>query len=78
MDPLGLHGHVAFRVDIGVEGPPCGQEVLDFQGGQFDEAMAQVRLEAGGLGVQDDLAGHSVGMPCFAAGFNPRGASAGM
>jgi hypothetical protein len=43
-----------------VETPARGQEVLDLQGGEFHQPVAEVRLETGGLGVGDDLTGHGL------------------
>jgi hypothetical protein len=41
-----------------VEASARGDEVLDLQGGELHQPVAEVRLEAGSLGVEDDLAGH--------------------
>jgi len=55
---LGVRRHVAAGVDVDVEAPPRRHEVLDLQAGDFHQPVAGGGLEAGGLGVKDDLARH--------------------
>ena len=72
MDPLGVGGHVALGVDIGVEAPPGGQEILNLQGGDLDQPVPELGLEASGFSVEDNLARHFLEMPCFGPGINLR------
>jgi len=71
---LGLGRHVALGVDIDVEAAPGGQIVLDLQARQFHQPVAQVRLEARGFSVEDDLARHGLSIALFGGAFK-RGAS---
>jgi hypothetical protein len=58
--PLGLDRHVAARVDIDVEAAPGRDEVLDLEAGEFDQAVTEMGLEAGGFGVEYDLTRHDL------------------
>ncbi len=55
---LGLGLDVALGVDVAVEAGAGGNEVLELQARQLDQPVAGTRIKAGGLGVEDDLAGH--------------------
>jgi len=70
---LGLRRHVPLGVDIAVEGPPGGDEVLDLQAGQLHQAVALTGLKARGFGIQNDLARHGRSMTRFVRPFNRRG-----
>ena len=50
-----LLGHLALRVDVGVEGAPRGHVVDDLDGAELDDAVAGRRVESGRLGVEHDL-----------------------
>ena len=55
VDPHRLVGHLALRVDVGVEGA-AGRHVVDeLDRAELDDAVAAVRVEPGGLGVEHDL-----------------------
>src|SRR5262249_46315366 len=49
-----------------VERAAGGQQVLDLHAADFDQPVALPRVEAGGLGVEDDLAGHRRALKGFA------------
>ena len=54
-----LLGHVALGIEVAVEGAAGRQMVDQLQGRHLHQAVALLRVEAGGLGVQDDLAQHA-------------------
>ena len=55
VDLDGLGRHVALRVDVAVEAAPGRHVVDELDRPDLDDAVAGVRVEAGGLGVEDDL-----------------------
>src|SRR3546814_19725609 len=59
MDALCLRRHVAFRIEVFAEGASRWHMVQQFQGGDLDDAVAGGRIEAGGFGVENDLAHHT-------------------
>src|SRR5262249_6863978 len=71
MHPFGLDRHIARRVDVGMEAASGRDEVVDLEAGQFHHAVAHGGLEAGGLGVEDDLARHCLLLSCFGAAVQP-------
>ena len=55
---------VAFRIDVAVKMFAGGLAVEDFHRADFDDAIAQRRVEAGSFSIEDDLAhGFLVGDP---------------
>ena len=58
MHPLGVRVDVAFRIDVAVEVAAGRQVVAQLHTGDLDDPVASLRLEAGGLGVEDDFARH--------------------
>ena len=53
----------------------AGRQVVEkLHRADLDDAVALGRVEAGGLGVEDDLAGHARVLTRFEAGFNRPGA----
>ena len=63
VDPFSVGIDVALRVDIDVEVTAGGQEVLQLDAGDLDQAVTLTRVEAGGFGVEDDLSGHGLRSP---------------
>ncbi len=49
---------VPLRVDVTVKGLPGGDEIVEFHAAQFDQAVTGADIQAGGLGIEDDLARH--------------------
>ena len=56
VDGGGLRRHVALRVEIDVEGGAARNAVDQLDAAELDQAMALARIEAGGFGIEDDLA----------------------
>jgi len=48
--------HFPVRTEVTVERPPGGPPVVELDAADLDHSMALADLEAGGFGVQDDLA----------------------
>ena len=55
VDLHGLGRHLALGVDVAVEDPAGGHVVEELHRPELDDAVAAVRVEAGGLGVEHDL-----------------------
>src|SRR5690606_22495797 len=53
---VSLLGHVALGIDIAVEQRARGHAVDQLDAGDLAEAVAGGRIEAGGFGIEDDLA----------------------
>ena len=56
-----MHGELAFvdlafGVEVAVEGAPALAPVDELDAADFDDAVIQLGLESGGLGIQHDLA----------------------
>ena len=54
---------LAFRIDPEVDRAARRTAVDELDGGELDDPVALPRIEAGGFGVEDDLA-HRWGMAC--------------
>ena len=55
MHAKGFLGHIAFRVDIDVEGAAGRDQIADFDRADFDDAMPLGWIETRGLGVEHDF-----------------------
>src|SRR5665213_4631070 len=53
---LGARRHLAFGVDVAMEELAGRQVIEQLDAGDLDDAMAVGRIEAGGFGVEHDLA----------------------
>ncbi len=55
MDLLGLFGHRTHRINVGVV-EVVGRLVVDqLDARDFDDAVAGIRIEAGGFGIEGDF-----------------------
>jgi hypothetical protein len=52
---LGFDGHVAFGIEIGLEGAAGGEVIDEFDAADLDDAVAVARLEPCRFRVEDDL-----------------------
>ncbi len=68
-----FHRHVALRIDEAVELAPRGDAVQELDAADLDQAVAAVGIEAGGLGVEHDLA-HGIVIPESAGRIKPSSA----
>ena len=55
VDRLCLRRHVALGVEVFLELPPARQAMQQLHAPDFDDPVTGVRVEAGGLGIEDDL-----------------------
>ena len=55
MDPVGVVGDVALRIDQHMKDRAGGDLIDDLYGADFDQAVALRRVEAGRFGVEHDL-----------------------
>ena len=66
VDLDGVRRDQPLRVDEAVKRPAGRQQVLDLDAADLDQPVARLRVEAGGFGVQNDLARHGPLMGVFA------------
>ena len=52
----GAGGHVALGIDIAMKGLAGGKAVHQLDAADLDDPVALQRIEAGGFGIEDDLA----------------------
>jgi hypothetical protein len=65
MNALGFLRHVAFGVDIALKDRTRRHVVQQLHGGQLDDAMPGLRIQAGRFGIEDDLTqNRSPACPC--------------
>ncbi len=62
---LRLGVDLAAGMDVAVEMAPGRDEILELQARHFDQPVAGAGIQAGGLGIEDDLAGHVRSMRRF-------------
>lgn len=62
VDACRLFGHIALGVDIEVQVFVGHLAVDHFQTGKLDQTVAAVGIQAGGFGIEDDLACHHIGV----------------
>ena len=55
MHPLGFDGHVAFGIQIELQGAAGGDMIHQLDAADFHDAMPVARLKACGFGIEDDL-----------------------
>jgi hypothetical protein len=48
--------HLAFGIDVTVEGLPCWHAVEEFDAAHFDQPVAAQSIEAGGFSIENDFA----------------------
>src|SRR5262245_45213499 len=56
MDGLGVGRHLPLGIDIGMKGPAARNMVDELDRAEFDDAVTLGMVDAGGLGVENDLA----------------------
>ena len=56
MDALGLDGHDALRVQIGLEALAGGKMIHQLDTANLDDPVAVAGLKAGGFGIENNLA----------------------
>ncbi len=56
VDREGLGRHVALGIEVAVEGLSGREAVEQLDAADLDQPMALIGVEAGGLGIEDDLA----------------------
>ena len=56
MDDGSLHRHFALRIKISLPGAPCRHMVHQLHAADFNDTVAEERVEAGGFCVEDDFA----------------------
>ena len=55
VNALGFDRHVAFGIEIELQGAAGGEMIHQFDTADFDDAVAVARLEARGLGIENDF-----------------------
>ena len=68
MHPLGFDRHIAFGIEIGLEGFAGGEMIDQFDTADFHDAVAVARLEARGFGIEDNLTHQLDFLPGFPPG----------
>ncbi len=55
MHALGFDRHVAFGIEIELQGAAGGKMIHQLDAADFDDAVTFAGLEAGGFGIEDDF-----------------------